>query len=232
MTLKDEVATYVYNTFRKAWDTKVWDRVPTEEDALGLGNTGAGIDATVLYADLTDSTGLVLSRSREFSTEIYKTYVYAASKAIRAHEGSVTAFDGDRVMGVFMGGMMRNHAVDAAFHVAAIVEDIIQPQLDDMYGVGSYTVNQKIGIDRSTLLVANTGMRGNNDYVWVGTAANNAAKMAALRRGYTTYITAQVFDVLDKHNLSGVSGGALWADLGTTDLGYQLYGSYGRKVNI
>jgi class 3 adenylate cyclase len=233
VTLKDELTTYTRDTFRKAWDVKDWDRVPTADDKLGLGNVGVKINATVLYADLADSTGLVKSRPSQFAAEVYKTYIYAAAKAIRYHGGQVTAYDGDRVMGVFMGGQMRNDAVDAACHISGIVEDIVQPELDSMYGAGSYTVNQKIGIDRSELLVANTGIRGNNDYVWVGTAANNAAKLAALKRGYTTYITHDVFSVLTPANLKVASTGAnLWTDLGTTDLGYRIYGSFARKVHI
>jgi class 3 adenylate cyclase len=209
------------------------DRVPTEDDAIGLGNVGVRIAATILYADLTDSTGLVKNQSDEFAAEVYKSYVYAAARAIRHHDGAVTAYDGDRVMGVFMGDTMRNNAVEAAFHVSAIVEDIIQPQLDDFYGVSKFTVRQKIGIDQSNILVANTGIRGNNDYVWVGRAANNAAKMAAFKKGYSTYASSAVYSYLKGHNLNASADGhALWTDLGTADLGMRIYGANARKVNV
>lgn len=232
MTLKDELTNYIHDTFSKVWTISDWDRVPKEEDKLGLGNVGAKIEATVLYADLADSTGLVKSKSAQFAAEVYKSYVYAAAKCIRHRGGAVTAYDGDRVMGVFMGPRMRNDAVETAFHISAVMEDIVQPELERIYGSG-YTVNQKIGIDQSTLLVANTGIRGNNDYVWVGTAANNAAKMAALKKGYSTYATAAIHSYLGESNLKATSNGAaLWTDLGTSDLGYQIYGANARKVNI
>ncbi len=224
---------YVHDTFHSAWDVAEWDRVPTDDDAIGLANKGVRIDAAVLYADLADSTGLVKSKTDEYAAEIYKSYVYAASKSIRAHEGVVTAFDGDRVMGLFVGGSKRNHAAEAAFHLAAIVEDILQPELEKMYGNSSYTITQKVGIDASKILVSNTGMRGTNDYVWVGTAANNAAKMAALKLGYTTYATSEVLSVLNAANTTAASdGNKLWHNLGTSDLGFQLFGTNARKVNI
>lgn len=232
MSLKDDVATYSHDTFSRVWSVEEWERVPKEDDELGLGNVGVRIKAAVLYADLTDSTSLVKDQKDEFAAEVYKAYVYAATKAIRYHGGEVTAYDGDRVMGVFMGGTPRNDAVEAAFHISALVEDVTQPQLNAMYGTTKYTVRQKIGIDYSDLLVANTGIRGNNDYVWVGTAANNAAKMAALKLGYETYATESVFSVLTENNTTGsATGAALWTPLGSSTLGFDIYGANARKVN-
>ncbi|WP_169583241.1 MULTISPECIES: adenylate/guanylate cyclase domain-containing protein [Microbacterium] len=232
MGLKDQVTNYVRETFGSDWEIKVEDEVPTEDDALPLTNGGVQIEAAVLYADLRDSTGLVARQTREFAAEVYKTYVRAAVRSVGHYSGTVTAYDGDRVMGVFMGGQARNHAVGASTLISAIVEDIIQPELNAQYGAGKYKVEQKVGIDWSTLTVANTGIRGNNDYVWVGTAANNAAKLATLRRGYTTYATSAVYDVLNEANRTLVSGAPMWTDLGTSDLGFRVYGANARKVHI
>ena len=228
----DEIRTYVNSTFRSGWTYEDWDRVPTEDDKLGLGNHGVRINAAVLYADLTDSTGLVKNEGQDFAAEVYKAYVYAAAKVIRANEGSVTAYDGDRVMGVFIGDQMRNNAVNAAARLSAIVDKVIADELSSMYkSHASYTMSHTIGIDSSSLLVANTGIRGNNDYVWVGTAANNAAKMSSLKKGYTTYISETVYDVLDNYNrLANGDEYDLWTDLGSSDLGYRIYGSSLRSV--
>lgn len=223
----DEVREYARATFRKAWEIKEWDRVPTEEDdAVGLGNKGVRIEAVILYADLSDSTGLVREHGDEFAAEMYKAYVYTAAKAIRFHHGSVTAYDGDRVMGVFVGEERANNAVDAAARMTAIIRDVLQPELKAMYSWTDYEFEHKVGIDESSILVANTGIRGNSDYTWVGPAANNAAKMAALKIGLSTYISAAIFDQLNRHNLYvDGAGDLMWADLGSTDLGYQIYGS-------
>ena len=50
-----------------------------------------------------------------------------------------------------------------------------------------------VGIDSSDLFVARTGVRGANDLVWVGRAANYAAKLATLPDSYPTYITQEVY---------------------------------------
>lgn len=57
-----------------------------------------------------------------------------------------------------------------------------------------FNIKQAVGIDTSPLLVARTGIRGANDLVWVGRAANIAAKLCSLREGnYATYITNDVY---------------------------------------
>ncbi len=61
----------------------------------------------------------------------------------------------------------------------------------------------------------------------MGTAANNAAKMAALKYPYySTYITSKIYDYLHEDNKKAAVGGhSMWTDLGTSDLGYRVYGS-------
>jgi class 3 adenylate cyclase len=40
-----------------------------------------------------------------FAAEIYKSYLISACRIIRDNGGEITAFDGDRVMAVFIGNM-------------------------------------------------------------------------------------------------------------------------------
>jgi class 3 adenylate cyclase len=63
-----------------------------------------------------------------------------------------------------------------------------------VYKDSIYTLKHVVGIDTSELFVAKTGVRGANDLVWVGRAANYAAKLAALPHSYQTYITKEVYD--------------------------------------
>jgi class 3 adenylate cyclase len=67
-----------------------------------------------------------------------------------------------------------------------------------------------IGIDTSKLFVARTGVRGANDLVWVGRAANYAAKIAALPEAYATYITEDVFDNMNSDVTTSSDGQDMW----------------------
>ena len=223
MAFKDEVANYIRNSFSQKWTVTDGRKVPTPESNIGLGTTAVKIDAVVLYADLADSTGLVKNSKKEYAAGVYKAFVYAAAKCIKLQGGEVTAYDGDRVMGVFMGDGKENAAVRAAFYVRGVRDSILTPELLKVWSPAE-TPKHKVGVDASELWVANTGIRGNTDYVWVGNAANNAAKMAALGTGYSTYVTKPVFENLSA-GLRGASGSSFWASLSSTGLGYTVYGS-------
>jgi class 3 adenylate cyclase len=63
----------------------------------------------------------------------------------------------------------------------------------------------------SPLFVARTGIRGANDLVWVGRAANIAAKLCSLREGnYASYITNDVYTAADASVRTGADGRPLW----------------------
>jgi class 3 adenylate cyclase len=66
-----------------------------------------------------------------------------------------------------------------------------------------------VGIDTSQLYVARTGVRGANDLVWVGRAANYAAKLATLPDTYATYITSEVHSRINEECRT-TNGKSMW----------------------
>lgn len=198
MGMTEDLTSEVSEIFRLRWDTQEAKVIPVPTD-LRLGNHGKKLDATVLYADLADSTDLVNAypKEPEFPAEIYKAYLTCAARIIKARGGQITAYDGDRIMGVFISATKNNDAVRAAFHINGAVVNIINPKLKAQYPNRTYTVRHAVGIDTSPLLVARIGVRNDNDLVWVGRSANYAAKLSSLRDGdYATWITGDVFDML------------------------------------
>jgi len=204
VTLNDELLDYARATFGTFWTIRDGQKVPEDDEIASGRNDAVRLNGTVLYADLKDSTRLVKELTPEFAAEVYKSYVYCAARIIRNRSGSVTAYDGDRVMGVFVGSAKSTNALRAALEIEHAVENVIQPALNTIYGTTKYTVKQKCGVDTSPLLVANSGIRGNTDLVWIGPAANVAAKLSSLDLGYSTYTTQPTL----------VDGGAstLWRD--------------------
>jgi len=96
----------VSKIFRETWNTRNGTVVPNDT-SIKLNNDGVIIDATVLYADLQDSTALVNSRRSTFAAEIYKTYLLCAARIISQEGGEITAYDGDRIMAVYLGGVQK-----------------------------------------------------------------------------------------------------------------------------
>lgn len=98
------------------WVRRAGQKVPDPED-VPLKNLAVELDATVLYADLATSTKMVKGYNDWFATEAYKSYLYCASKIIRARGGTITAYDGDRVMGVVIGDNKNTAAAKCALQI-------------------------------------------------------------------------------------------------------------------
>lgn len=210
MGLKDDLACTVRKIFADQWTTRDGQVVP-ESDSIGLGNDGVKLDGTVLYADLSASTGLVDTKTSLFAAEVYKIYLHCAAKIIRSEGGSITAYDGDRVMAVFIGGSKNTSAARAALKINWVVRDLINPLLAAQYPSANYQVKQTVGVDTSKLLVARTGIRGSNDLVWVGSAANHAAKMCSLTPDFPTRISAGVYSMLHE-SLKRTDNRPMWQE--------------------
>ena len=197
MGVKSELETSVKAFFSSKWTTRESKAVPTDDTSIALANDGVEIEATVLYADLSGSTNLVDNYPANFSAGVYKAYLHCAAKIIRSETGEITAYDGDRIMAVFIGDRKNSSAVRAAMKINFAVRKLINPAIIKTFGENKYTVKQVVGIDTSKLLVAKTGIRGANDLVWVGRAANYAAKLSSLTN-YDTFITDTVYNHLSE----------------------------------
>lgn len=195
MAIKDDLTADVNNIFKSPWSQTNAQIVPIPT-AIGMGNQAKLLnEAVVLYADLDGSTSMVDSMKWEFSAEIYKTFLHCAAKIIKEEDGVITAYDGDRIMAIFIGDNKYDRAVRAALKLKWAVTKIIQPAMKAMYKT-SFVINHVVGVDVSDLRAVRTGVRGDNDLVWVGRAANYAAKLTSLSSEYSTWITKAVYDNL------------------------------------
>jgi len=196
MALHDDLNSEVTKIFREAWTERDGQVVPSSEN-IQLRNDAINLEATVLYADMADSTILVDTYKAMFAAEIYKTFLHCAAKIIKSQGGEITAYDGDRIMAVFIGNTKNSNAANAALKINYAKHYIINPALKKQYPNVDYEAKHVVGIDTSKLLIARTGIRGANDLVWVGRAANHAAKLSSLPSSYPTYISSEVYDRLN-----------------------------------
>lgn len=209
MSLKDDLAAEVAATFRARWDEETTTVVPAAEDLRLNANHAKNLEgATVLYADLDGSTAMVDGQKWWFSAEVYKTYLRCASQIIRSEGGTITAYDGDRVMGVFVGNVKNTTAVRTALKINYAVNEILRPALRAQYATTTFVLRHVVGVDTSALRAARIGVRGDNDLVWIGRAANYAAKLCTLSEK-PLWITASVHNNMnDEVKLS--SGVSMW----------------------
>src|SRR6266436_5901784 len=98
MALKEDLISDISAILSQKWDSRDGQVVPTTE-SVALACGGVKLTATMLYADLIDSTALVLFNPQT-AARVYKCFLSACSRIIRANGGDIRSFDGDRVMGV------------------------------------------------------------------------------------------------------------------------------------
>lgn len=210
MKTAQEILTEIKTVFATKWQTRKGTKVPEPED-VRLGNDAVLLDGTVLYADMADSTGLVNGYKDWFAAEVYKAYLVASCHVIRNNSGIITAFDGDRVMAVYFGDAKNSAAAKTALQLNWVVKEV-NAALKDSYPNSSFLLQHAVGVDTSPLFVARTGIRNSNDLVWVGRAANYAAKLTDLSDpGYSAFITESVFDMLsDESKYGGNPRKVMW----------------------
>ena len=208
MALQKNLNSEIRKILQEPWSVQRSRRAPRPED-VGLGNEGKTINATVLYADLDESTRMVETQEPEFAGRMYKTYLVCAARVIRSEQGNITAHDGDRIMAVYTGRRTVERAVKSALKLYYVVQELINPAVQELTSGTRFAMRQSVGVDTSELLVAKTGIRTANDLVWVGRAANYAAKLSS-RRAPATHITAEVYDQLPSELKTGDGGRQMW----------------------
>ena len=195
MGLKEDLQSELGQIFQNSWEEIRAYSVPEPKD-LKLNNYAKCIDdAVVLYADIDGSTDLVKTASWQFSAKIYKAYLLSAARIIKSQGGEITAYDGDRIMAIFIGYNKYENAVKAAMMINYVVREEIIAAIRRNLGLYTYVLSHTIGIDSSDLYAVRTGVRGDNDIAWIGNAANYAAKLTS-NKGADIWITDTIFQNL------------------------------------
>jgi class 3 adenylate cyclase/tetratricopeptide (TPR) repeat protein len=118
--------------------------------------------ATVLFADLVDSTGLVSSVDPEVVRQRVNRYFEVVSRRIKAHGGTVEKFAGDAVMAAF--GVPLAHEDDAERAVRAALE--IVPSVEEL------GLSVRIGVESGEIVIED----GDSTFA-TGEAVNLAARL-------------------------------------------------------
>jgi class 3 adenylate cyclase len=210
MALKEDVEADISAALSFTWDVRDGQVVPTTE-SVKLAGGGVKLDAVMLYADLADSTKLAMW-DRRVAARVCKAFLAGSTRLIRARGGEVRSFDGDRVMGVFLGGSKNSNAVKCALQIAWMFRKVLKSKFEGAYDklrTEDYTLAHCTGVDASEVLVVRSGIRDNNDLIWIGRAPNVAAKLSGMRSNCWSYITKNVYDSLsDEAKFS--NGKSMW----------------------
>jgi adenylate cyclase len=183
MTTKALLEQCVDNIFSINWDVRDGQVVPQTE-GVALKNGAVKLEAAFLYADLAASSKLAEVCPWTTTAKIIRAYLDCAVRSINAWGGSVRSFDGDRVMGVFVGDMKNTHATNCAREIFYAVDQIIAPKSTKNFksiSDNNIIIQNCIGVDVGECRAVRAGIRNSNDLIWIGKAPSFAAKLSDIR---------------------------------------------------
>src|ERR1700674_4405221 len=112
MSLLDDLKADVDGVLTTKWDVRDGEVVP-ESESVALAGGAVKLSAAMLYSDLADSTALAMYDWR-VAARVFKAFLVCSSRVILARDGRIRSFDGDRVMGVFIGNYKNTSAAKCA----------------------------------------------------------------------------------------------------------------------
>lgn len=233
MTWLETLSDAVDNVF----DTSLTERdgtvVPTTDTVLN--SQAVKLDAAFLYADLAGSAMLTRVCPWETTAKIMRAYLDCTTRLIRAWGGEIRSFDGDRVMGVFVGPMKNTYAANCAREIFYTVDRILAPKATSKFksiSNNNIKLRNGIGIDSGTARAVRAGIRNNNDLIWIGRAPSMAAKLSDVRDyPRSVYISSSVYNNMTDGGRSP-SGDDIWVEKTFTFAGetHTVYGTLTLKT--
>jgi len=198
--------TAVDNIFGTALTERNGTVVPTTDTVTN--SQAVKLEAAFLYADLAGSAMLTRLCPWQTTAKIMRAYLDCTSRIIRAWGGEIRSFDGDRVMGVFIGDLKNTHATNCAREIFYMVDRILAPKATSKFDSirnNSIELKNGIGIDYGDARAVRAGIRNSNDLIWIGRAPSFAAKLSDIRDfPRSVYISNDVYKRLpDSSKVSG-----------------------------
>ncbi|MCX5215633.1 adenylate/guanylate cyclase domain-containing protein [Kitasatospora sp. NBC_00240] len=237
MGLKDTINQNLTDLIGHDWQTTNGTVVPKTTD-IALKNGARVLDAVYLYADMMGSTQLVTDFEPGTAAKVMRAFLSTACRIIRYHDGHIRSFDGDRVMGIFIGDNKNSRAAKAAMEIKYATDTFVWPALErrlPSLGAKGFVLSHVSGIASGKVFMARAGIREHNDLISVGEAANIAAKLSDIRESpqCRTYITKAVYDTMSPDRRVS-DGKPMWQESVQTINGVQrtVYRSnWGRVVS-
>lgn len=231
MTLNDDIRNSISSIMSQEWTITQGRTVPSESDVTMTGK-GVKLDGTVLYTDMQESSKLVDIVNQRVAGKVYQAFLNSLAKIITYHSGQITAYDGDRIMAIFLGDNKNTNAAECALKINYMVSKILGPMLTQHFKTlqrTGFNVSHCVGVDTGSFLSIKAGQRTANDLVWVGRAPNLAAKLSAIRyKTYTSFLSEETFAAMnDSSKYGGDNKDLMWTEVTYGYLGEQLkiYGS-------
>lgn len=211
MAWKDDLEGWVDDHLDTSFDVRSGREVPTTESVTS--KQAVELEAAFLYADLAGSSDLARHCPWETTAKVIRAFLDTSTRLIKAYDGEIRSFDGDRVMGVFVGTTPRTYATRCAREIFYTVENILAPKATKKFqSIRNNGIKLKcgVGVDFGISRAVRAGIRNNNDLIWIGRPPNMAAKLSDIRDyPFCVHIHKNVYEALPDAD-KVVNGENIW----------------------
>ncbi|EFK10356.1 adenylate and Guanylate cyclase catalytic domain protein [delta proteobacterium NaphS2] len=144
---------------------------------------------TVLFADVSDFTGLSEKLDPEQVHEIMDKCFKILMDEIHQHEGTINQFTGDGVMALFGAPVAHEDHAQRACHAALAIQRAVKAFGEKISGDYGIDFKMRIGLNSGPVIVGAIGDDLRMDYTAVGDTTNLASRMEGLAQPGTVYIS-------------------------------------------
>jgi len=154
-----------------------------QDDADSATHAGKHIEATILFSDIRNFTGLTEENSPDRIFALLNEFLGGVEPIIRENNGRVDKFIGDAVMAVFHQTSPEHHSL-SAIKAAVQMKKFVKKMNQNRTSLGLFNINIGIGISTGTVLLGDVGSSRRKDLTVIGDEVNLASRLeSASKKG-------------------------------------------------
>lgn len=140
-------------------------------------------DVVCVYFDLTSSTNILKKYGDEISVKIFDSYIKSATRIFKNFECSYLDIQGDGGFALFSGDKHIQRAMVSAITLKTLLSRSYSGNLNDLVKKMKSKINlsSKIGVHIGKILAKKSGIRGENEILWLGDLVSIASKICGLK---------------------------------------------------
>src|SRR5688572_20992106 len=152
------------------------------ENRIELG--GAEVEATVMFTDMRNFTGIAESLSPQQSLQLLNRVLTVVSEVIESHGGIVDKYLGDGAMGVFGAPVRREDDAQRAVVAALEIRDRVHGLGPELAERGLPAAQIGVGLNTASMVAGNIGSPSRLNYTVLGDGVNLASRLEGLTNRY------------------------------------------------
>jgi class 3 adenylate cyclase/tetratricopeptide (TPR) repeat protein len=159
----------------------------------GLEAQGQRRNVTVLFADLSDYTGLSARIDGEDLFIIVQQLIQSLAKVVYKYEGMVDKIIGDGLMALFGAPIAYENNAERAVRAALEIQNEVASLSEKLVSQLGVDIKVHIGLHSGTVIVGGVGSNALMDYTAIGDTVNLAHRLEEAASAGTTLVSESVY---------------------------------------